>query len=67
MAAKQVRSIMCGCGDCCIRKNVNDTCPQGTSKEAIQLWHSDFSSDDPEGDGFLEEVAEVIEEVRCEG
>lgn len=40
---KQVRSIMCGCGNCCIRKNVNDTCPQALNKDAIQLWYSDFS------------------------
>ena len=44
----QVRTIMCGCGNCCIRKNVEDTCPQALSKDAIQLWCSDFTEPEPE-------------------
>ena len=65
---KQVRTIMCGCGQCQFRKNASDTCPQGTSKDAIQLWASDFSTEDPvsEVDDILEDLAAVREEIEGE-
>lgn len=65
---KQVRSIKCGCGNCQLRRNVADRCPQELSKEAIWLWHSDFSEskdEEPSVEELLEEVAaeESLREV----
>lgn len=64
----QVRTIMCGCGMCQFRKNASDLCPQGNSKDAIQLWASDFSrtedtEDTVDTDTILEELANVAEEL----
>jgi len=65
---KQVRSILCGCGDCAIRRDVSGTCPQATSKDAIWLWHSD-----PKDTGSIsteefsiDEIMEVFDEVAAE-
>lgn len=64
---KQVRSIKCGCGNCQLRKNVADRCPMELSKDAIWLWHSDFSAsrDEPEIEPSVEDLLEdVVEETR---
>jgi hypothetical protein len=44
----QVRSIMCGCGNCQIAPSPRPPCPLGNSKDAIQLWHSKFDHDEEE-------------------
>jgi hypothetical protein len=64
---KQIRSIMCGCGNCATRLNVADVCPQGTSKEAIWLWHSDPNDKgDVDDEVLLDQVMEIIEELTKE-
>ena len=63
---RQVRSIMCGCGECAIRKNVADTCLLGTSKEAIQLWHSDPNDKGGVEESIIDELTEIIEEITRE-
>lgn len=61
---KQVRTIICGCGECQFRKNASDTCPMGTAKNAIQLWSSDLNS---KSDISLEdEMAEALEDAQEE-
>jgi hypothetical protein len=64
---KQVRTIMCGCGMCQFRPSASDLCPMGNSKDAIQLWASDFSIPVSEGAEDIEtELAEVIAEIELE-
>lgn len=66
---KQIRSIMCGCGNCAIRKSVTGTCPMWNSKEAIQLWHSDpedRGSEQEEEESVIDEIIGIIEEVTRE-
>ena len=63
---RQIRSIMCGCGECATRPNVNDRCAMGTSKEAIQLWHSDPDDTTMTEESIIDQVAEIIEEVTRE-
>ena len=61
---KQVRTIKCGCGECQLRKNVADRCPQELNKDAIWLWCSDFSeskNEEPTVEELLEQAAEEIE------
>lgn len=63
---RQIRSIMCGCGNCATRPNVESTCPLGTSKEAIQLWHSDPNDTGSVEDTIIDQITEIIEEVTRE-
>lgn len=64
---KQIRSIMCGCGECATRKNVADTCLMWNSKEAIQLWHSDPTDRGVElEETIIDQILEIIEEVTIE-
>ena len=56
----QVRTIKCGCGNCQLRKNVADRCPQELSKEAIWLWRSDFSKEEPAEETSMVEIMEEI-------
>jgi len=62
---KQVRTIMCGCGECQLRKNYLDSCPLGNSKDAIQLWCSDFSVAEVSSD-TLQEVEAALNEAEEE-
>ena len=65
---RQVRSIMCGCGNCAIRINPKDICSMWNSKEAIQLWHSDPMDNGASNsdDSLINEVAEIIDEITHE-
>jgi hypothetical protein len=60
----QVRTIKCGCGNCQLRKNVADTCPQESSKDAIWLWASDFSVEErSNGDDIVEMMEDIFNEA----
>ena len=59
----QVRTIMCGCGMCQFRKKASDTCPMENSKDAIQLWASDFSAPETEVVSDRESLQEVLESI----
>ena len=65
---KQIRSIMCGCGNCATRpRTPGELCPLGNSKEAIQLWHSDPNDKgSSEAEEVLEQVMEIIDELTKE-
>lgn len=66
---RQVRTIMCGCGMCQFRAKASDLCSMGNSKDAIQLWASDFSAPELEEDesDIISEVESVISELESEG
>jgi hypothetical protein len=63
---KQVRSIMCGCGECATRLVRTDTCPVWNSKEAIQLWHTDPNDLTGVEETVLEQVADILEDLNRE-
>lgn len=63
---KQIRTIKCGCGQCQLRKNVADRCPQELSKDAIWLWCSDFSGSTDEEPTVEELLEEAIAEAEQE-
>lgn len=64
---KQVRSIMCGCGNCQLRPNAAVECPMASSKTAIQLWHSSREPEGQEQDtSTIDLMEELVEEAEVE-
>ena len=60
----QVRTMKCGCGNCQLRKNVEDRCPQEASKDAIWLWASDFTAHEKvNGDDIVEMMESIASET----
>jgi hypothetical protein len=56
--------MKCGCGNCQLRRNVGDRCPQELSKDAIWLWASDFSIDEKvSGDDLVEMMEDIASEA----
>jgi hypothetical protein len=59
--------MKCGCGNCCIRKDVSTTCPQELSRDAVWLWHSDFSESTTEIEESEERdptIIELLQEIK---